>query len=218
MKNKISFAVLLVTFISSCSKVTKSEVVNYWNVESYEMVQTENIPGGTNTAIMNIVGSKYNYIEDFFDKADTIEDGKVQYFLFTIKKDGTWVIEKDLIYTKSFALSTRRWVERESGTWSFLKKTKGDSFKKNERIIFNTLKKTYTKGYAGVGFGPDNTNLTYLTGENSTIYTITEATNKKLKLELHKSNSSNSNTLLENGETYTTTNSTKISLIPALPN
>ena len=113
-------------------------------------------------------------------------------------------------------INTQRWVEKESGTWSFLGKSKADDFKKNERIIFNTLKRTYTKGDINFSFIP-TMNYTYLTGENSVIYSISEASNDKLKLELQESSSNNSNTILVSGETYTKTNSTKISLVPALP-
>jgi major membrane immunogen (membrane-anchored lipoprotein) len=103
MKKAIIIFILLISFLSSCKKATKVKVVNFWKVESYEMVKIENVPGGSNFTTMNIKDSKYKSTEDLFDKDDTIEDGNVRYFLFTIKKDGTWTIEKDLVYKKTFA-------------------------------------------------------------------------------------------------------------------
>jgi hypothetical protein len=215
MKKEIIIFLLLISSISSCKKATKRKVVNYWKVESYELVKIENVPGGYNSIIMNIKDSKYKCTSDFFNKEDTTEDGKVQYFFFTIKKDGTWSSEKDLIYQKTFAYNTQRWVEKESGTWSFLGKSKADSYKKNERIIFNTLKRTYTKG--DINNFIHTMNYTYLPGESLVIYSITEASNNKLKLELQESSSFNSSTTSVIGETYKTMNSTKISLVSALP-
>ena len=216
MKKSFLVLILFLSLLVSCSKVTKAKVVNFWKVESFEMTRIENIIGGSNIFTINIMNSKFKSTKDFFDKPDTIEDGEYYYNLFTIKKDGTWKIEKRLVYTNNYSLMGQILQEIETGTWSFIKKNKGDDYNRNERIIFNTLKKTYTKNENNI-LNDAPPNYTFLTGENTKIYTITESTNKRLKLELLERSTNNSNNGTGNGETFTKTSTTRISLVPAIP-
>ncbi|MNU99985.1 hypothetical protein D3C71_901380 [compost metagenome] len=77
-------------------------------------------------------------------------------------------------------------MTEESGTWSFVGKTKGDDFKKNERVLFNVLNKkvsvTVVEDNAVVS--DDSNNTTFLAGENMQIYTIKASKKKELELEL----------------------------------
>ncbi|MNR42787.1 hypothetical protein D3C85_1613410 [compost metagenome] len=65
-------------------------------------------------------------------------------------------------------------------------KTKGDDFKKNERLLFNVLnkKESSLNIVDNVVVSDDLSNTTFLAGENMQIYTIKESKKKELQLEL----------------------------------
>ncbi|MNY13951.1 hypothetical protein D3C86_1471100 [compost metagenome] len=107
---------------------------------------------------------------------------------FTINKDGTWSSVREITKPQGNNFNTSR--GEESGTWSFIEKTKGDDFKKNERVLFNVLDvKYYSVTKQGGAIISENTSTsTYLSGERSQIYTITSSKKKKLEMEIENDN------------------------------
>ena len=79
-------------------------------------------------------------------------------------------------------------AETTTGTWSFLGKDKSADFKRNDRVVFNTLTSasTYTDSYTVTGGSTytDNSSDSYswATGENQATYVITESKKKELTL------------------------------------
>lgn len=168
---KIFYYTLCIAFcvpaITSCKKSTKGKMVNEWKVKTYK----ETTPNG------------------IFIMKDSPNE-------ISIKKDGTWTWNRQYVYHGTiFGGSinvTGTTTNTESGTWSFVGKTEGDQFKKNERVIFNTLseKTTQKSVYSPNAMFQDNTTYksnTYLVGEKAVIYTIVESTRKLLKLESESS-------------------------------
>lgn len=164
---KIFYYTLCLAFcvpaITSCKKSTKGKMVNEWRVKTYK----ETTPNG------------------IFIMSDSPNE-------ISIKKDGTWTWNREY---KSTALlfggsiyATNASTTQQSGTWSFVGKTKGDVFKKNERVIFNILfeetidKHTYSPNNAVFQDNTEYTSNTYLVGEKVVIYTVAESTRKELKL------------------------------------
>lgn len=210
MKKKFLYLIILFAFLSSCKKTTKAKVINDWKVESFNMLDTKVDAFGTNKSRMNLQNSNYFRSDDYYNGIDSQENGTMTYYKLKIKKYGTWSMEKELIYTTSLNPVTQKWIQKESGTWSFIGKTRGDDFKKNERIIFNTLEQKSIISEIDQPNSEKITESTFWTGQNSTIYTIIESTNKKLKLSLAQ----DSKTILANGQTLTTITRKNFSLIP----
>ena len=174
IRQAITFTLIAFT-IASCGKTTRKKIVNEWTVKSYTQTVT-----GTDTS----------FILNFQDSPKTPTK-------MTIKKDGTWEWVRSssssaLIYGGSIYASTEE-TEKRSGTWSFVGKTKGDDFKKNERVIFNVLSENNRADYEG---SPATTPMfqdttitsshTYFTGEKFIIYTVEKSTKDELHLGLDK--------------------------------
>jgi hypothetical protein len=103
-----------------------------------------------------------------------------------LKKDGTWALNRDFTEQYENGASSKV-VFEQTGTWTFVGKTKGDDFKKNERLLFNVLTEKKNSVYTNndqVVVSQFTSNDTYLTGELVLIYTIKESKNKELELEL----------------------------------
>ncbi|MEO9257646.1 MAG: hypothetical protein ABI207_04645, partial [Crocinitomicaceae bacterium] len=81
----------------------------------------------------------------------------------------------------------------QSGTWSFIKPSKGDDFKEKERVIFNILVSNMTTTTTisdGINqnVSTDASNQTYLVGEETRVYTVIESTKDKLSLSVDYEN------------------------------
>lgn len=78
--------------------------------------------------------------------------------------------------------------QEKSGTWSFVGKTKGDDFKKNERILFNVLSESESiiQTLNQVIVTNQTSANTYLTGEKMLIYTVTESKKDQLGMNLEE--------------------------------
>ncbi len=169
--------------IASCGKTTKGKITNEWRVVSYT---EETVDGDTSYTI-------------------SAADAPATPNNLTIDKDGTWTWKSG--YTASgyiFGGSvyiTNTTTTTQNGTWSFIGKTKGDDFEKNERLMFTILSESTVKSQtSGSPMFPDTTvttSQTYLTGEKVMIYTVTKSTKKDLEL---KSESSHFNST--DGQTY----------------
>ncbi len=188
MKKTIFKLTLLTALFFSCGKSTTSKVSNDWKLDTYESIQVDtDSDGQINTISTKIEESIYTRTE-IYDGIKNSRNGTVSYFKFYIKKDGTWSRESELIYKMSYNPNTQKRVEKASGTWSFLKKSKGEDFKRNERIIFNTLSQKFFNSEIGQSGNESVAEYTFLTGEKPMIYTIAESSSKKLKLEIETAN------------------------------
>jgi hypothetical protein len=193
---RISFYTLSIAFLAaglvSCGKTTTGKVTNEWKVTSYqEKIELVNSSGDINRSTTSSNGSSVSneYVSDPATGPSTtlFATGTANAFEFIIKKDGTWSSIKDFTYTTSN--SSDQTKQERSGTWSFVGKTKGDDFKKNERILFNILNETETVTQISnqVLVNNQTTSDTYLTGENILIYTITLSKKDQLAMNLEES-------------------------------
>jgi hypothetical protein len=193
---RISFYTLSLAFISlglvSCGKTTKGKVTNEWKVTSYnEKIELVNASGDVGRSTTSSDGTTVSN-EYFSDPAigpstTQFQTGTANVFELTIKKDGTWSLIKDFTYKTSNTSDQTK--QEKSGTWSFVEKTKGDDFKKNERILFNVLSENETVIQISnqVVVNNQTSSNTYLTGENVLIYTITESKKDQLGMTLEES-------------------------------
>lgn len=190
---RISIYTLSIVFlaigIASCAKSTKGKVSNEWKVTSLEDVQTSvnsNNDHSTSTISMTetTVTNTDVYTPAAGPSSTDSETGTINKNEFIIKKDGTWSWLIDVTFLNGS--STTNQVVNRTGTWSFIGKTKGDDFKKNERVLFNILSSvvTETSTVNQVVVDSDTDYVTYGTGNNTMIYTITESKRDKLEMEM----------------------------------
>ncbi len=201
MKKHIIYGLSLIFLavgMNSCGKTTKRKITNDWKIVSIEEEQKatsvqadmENYWKTTmtestvsNYSIYTIMGvdGPYTYTSE--------SAGEVKENEFSIKNDGTWQWTQELYYDENsgmgypFTTTTKRYL---SGTWSFIGKTKGDDFKKNERVVFNILlnkKSTLEKNQTTV-LTDYSEETTYLTGESTMTFTVKESKKKELQLEM----------------------------------
>ncbi len=202
---KIAIYTLCFTFLAagatSCAKTSKGKVTNEWKIVSYERNESGTYQNG-NTSSLIIKMTESSFTRELTDKDNNgtvhfynYSEGSVNSHELTIKKDGTWSSVQDITYVFSNNNGTNRIVTEESGTWSFVGKTKGDDFKKNERMLFNVLnrseKSTSTNGNNVTS--DDLTSTTFLTGENLKIYTIKESKKEEMQLEMESNIASETN-------------------------
>jgi hypothetical protein len=193
---RISYYSLSITFLAvglaSCGKTTTGKMTNEWRVTSYqEKTELVNTSGDMAMSTVSSNGSDVSNEEtndpSTGPSTTQFQAGTVNAFEYTIKKDGTWSMIKDFTYEYPNGTDNRKQVK--SGTWSFIGKTKGDDFKKNERILFNVLSETETVIQTSnqvVVINQVSSN-TYLTGENILIYTISESKKDQLGMNLEES-------------------------------
>lgn len=180
--------------IASCGKSTTSKITNNWTIVSSEKEQTEVYENGDkdytrNSFTETTVVNHYEYTPS----GGTIEvqenSGKVVSNTIEIKKDGTWIWNQELSYDTDFGGNTSNTTTKsiQSGTWNFLGKSKGDDFKKNERIALNILEENSSVIQTMNGVSENsNSSTTFLAGENMLIYTIVESKKKELEMKLEK--------------------------------
>lgn len=195
MKRTLFYA-LSVAFLTaglvSCGKTTKGKMVNEWKVSSQtETTNTVESDGdkydGTTTYSENAVTRTTVYTPTVGPALTTSQTGIVNSNTLTIEKGGTWTWTTTVLYGSgnSTALST----DEKSGTWSFIGKTKGDEFKKNERVLFNVLSTKNTTVQTSNGSATTSkTSDTYLTGESTMIFTIKESKKDELQMEAEGKN------------------------------
>ncbi len=207
---------LLAGGISSCAKSTKGKVSNDWKVDSYEVKTVDTDENGdqtitTTTMSGNTVVKRTENVSSG-SSTTTTQSGTLNSATFKIEKDGTWTMQRDYSYTMTPSPGvtvTKNTVETESGTWSFVGKNKEEDFKKNERVLFNTLSSTSTTtSVTTLGSSSTTTTTsdtdTYMTGENTMIYTVTESKSKELKLSSEAGHTFSSGSNSTNNKTTTT--------------
>lgn len=186
MKQLFPCALSLVTAffvltMTSCGKTTKGKLTNEWKVTSYEEKTTiEFQSGDKSTSTTSCTETDYkNITSQTFDGSPSsyTSIGTVKLHEFSIKKDGTWTLERIIYYGAAEVTA----AVKLSGEWAFLGKSKATDFKKNERVVFNVLNETTTStsgtdSYSGT--------TSYLSGERALFYTVKESKAKELQLEL----------------------------------
>ena len=208
MKRIISY--MLIVFVlaagmAACGKTNKGKMSNEWKVTSMESKETyENSTGSKTVSTFTMTESTitetnyYEYVPG--PPAYTeIETSEVNANEFIINKDGTWSWVIDATQTTSNG--THQEILEQAGTWSFLDRTKGDDFKKNERVLFNvlTLKARNIVIENGITVDDFTDNLTYTTGKSTMIYTVIESKKDKLELEMDAENVTTTNSNMSSG-------------------
>lgn len=196
------FMALLVIGLVSCGKSNTSKIANNWGVvsseEEYDNVSTNGWRNYSKISFTETTISIFSQQTPPGDPTTTSQSlGKVSENILNIKKDGTWAWNQEWSYEgeQSGMLLHTTLKTVQSGTWNFIAKTKGDDFKKNERIVFNILSKTstYSQTQNQVPTNNNSSTTTFLAGENTMIYTIAKSKNKELQLELEESSQSTVN-------------------------
>lgn len=186
---------VLAVALASCGKSTKGKMADDWKVTSMTSETTLSYTDGgkyVSTQTMNETRMEAKYVTTAADGSVTTvtDDAAINTNEFTIEKDGAWKWIQDLSYsTDSGEVRTR---SEKSGVWSFIGKNKGDEFKKNERVLFNTLKTDYSMVHKnqGVIVNEYNSNYEYLTGSQTMIYTVKESSKDELQLEMESDKTS----------------------------
>lgn len=173
---------LLAFSIISCDKSSVNKISNKWTVTSFS--ESSKTDFGKNSTV--------EYTSNSILYTDTYDWGVVNYGgvlvenTFTIYKDGMWESKKDFTIVDNNGVNNlvTQTKVTESGTWSFLKPKNKADFKKNERVIFNTLSSTKIQYITPTsGGGPtdtSSTSTTFQSGTPSITYIIKESSDKKL--------------------------------------
>lgn len=192
MRKIVSYALsaaFLAAGMAACAKSTKGKVTNEWKVVSYVKTESYSDPDQaySNNSTMNLTETSFTQQNQSVDGGMSVSSdysGSVNSHEMTVKKDGTWSWKRDMTYDYGNGAGNKI-VDEQTGTWTFVGKTKGDEFKKNERLLFNILSETRTSSQLNnqVVVSQFSSNDTYLTGENVLIYTIKESKRKEMELE-----------------------------------
>lgn len=204
--------------ISSCGKSTKGKMSNDWKVTSYEESTTNVNQDGDRTVSTTSANESTVTITNVStpsggSSTTTTQNGTINAHTLKIEKDGTYRWTRDLSTTEPVGAGntlTTKLIMEETGTWSFIGKNKEEGFKKNERVIFNTLTRTSTTSATlnqGTPVSSSTTKDTYMAGENVMIFTVTESKGKELQLSYDADNSST-----EDSEVSTSKTTTRITL------
>ncbi len=215
-------AALLAGGFSSCAKTTKGKVSNEWSVTKWTSESTDTDSDGDktirSTSIEGTSGTQTNTFTSGGNSTTTTRTAAVNELSYTIEKDGTWSSVMDITWTSTFTggSSSDATKTTSSGTWSFLSKNKSGEFKKNERLVFNTLSEA-SSTVSSTTFGGTTSSSnssdsqTYAEGESAMIYLVVESKGKSLQLS---SDMDQTSTSTSGGTTYTnsTTGSTSMTL------
>ncbi|MGV3612532.1 MAG: hypothetical protein ACO1N0_16355 [Fluviicola sp.] len=202
MKKQLIYGLSLIFLavgLNSCGKTTKRKITNDWKIVSLEDEAENNSPNTfdshsyskttmTESTVSNY--STYTYMAP--ETVETLieqSNGSVKANNLTIKKDGTWQWDQELFYEKKPQNSNAQNItvkKNLSGTWSFVGTTKGNDFKKNERILFNILQSKDAEIFEWNSGGGNEVleEHTYLTSEKTMTFTVKESSKKELRLEM----------------------------------
>ena len=181
--------------MTSCKKSNKGKLSGEWTVASLSETNasTSGNPSTTNTTVISSTdGAAISLVSSSSAAGSTpsTTNGTVNTATWTIEKDGTWSMTMDV--TLSGAETGYTWTQSEqettTGTWSFVGKDKSADFKRNDRVVFNTLTSAtgYSDSYTVTGgsavTSTSSDSYSWQTGENQTTYVITESKKKELTL------------------------------------
>ena len=187
-------AALIVGGVSSCKKTSKGKMSNEWTVSTMTTESTSIDSDGdktvTTVSLDGTTGSKTTVFTISGTETKTEKTAAVTEMSYTIEKDGTWKSVNDVTWTTSFTggSSSDATKTATSGTWSFLSKNKSGDFKKNERVVFNTLSEESTTVSSTTIGGTTSSSEssdkdTYAEGEDIVIYLVVESKGKELQLK-----------------------------------
>ena len=181
--------------MSSCKKSNTGKLSGEWTVASLSETNTNTSgnPSTTSTTTVSSTDGAAVSIESSSTAANsttTTMNGTVNTGTWTIEKDGTWSMIMDVTFSGSETgyTWTQSELETTTGTWSFVGKDKSAEFKRNDRVIFNTLTSAsdYSDSYTVTGgsavTSTSSDSYSWATGENQATYVITESKKKELTL------------------------------------
>ena len=180
----VAAAALVSGTMVSCGKSTKGKMDGEWNLDSMTMTETYTSGGSTSTDAMTIDGTTVTQ-SSTSGGSTTTTTGTVNTATWTIKKDGTY--ERILSVTFAGTGYSNTNVSTTTGNWDFAAGV--GEFKKNERVIFSATSETQSSSNTVGGSTTTSTSTdTYLDGERSDVYVITESKSKSLEMEAKGSN------------------------------
>ena len=196
-------AALIAGGVSSCKKTSKGKMSNEWTVSTMKTESTSVSSNGdktvTTVAIDGTSGTRSTVFTISGTSTTTNKTAAVTEMSYTIEKDGTWKSVNDIKWTTTFTggSSSDATKTTTSGTWSFLSKNKSGDFKKNERVVFNTLsEESATVSSTTIGGSTSSSNSsdkdTYAEGENIVTYLVVESKGKELQLQADSKGTSSS--------------------------
>lgn len=207
----VAVATLTTGTMVSCGKSSKGKMDSDWTIDSHTDKSTSTSGSGvTSTETVEYANGKKTttYVSggNTTKETATLNDAK-----WSIKKDGTW--ERTVSYTEvdtttiggTNLIVTTNTTTIDKGNWDFL--TGVGEFKKNERVSFSTLSSESTvKTTQNINSttSTDKYTNTYLDGENTETYVISESKKKSLSLTYTGASSSTN----ASGNNSTTTKET----------
>jgi carbohydrate-selective porin OprB len=219
-------AVVLAGGVISCGKTTKGKMANEWTVSAYDLNDvTTYSDGDKSTSTQVLAGNALNSTEVYAPNGGSASTSTstmtVNEWSYTIDKDGTWSSVSNTTSTgldSTFNITTFEYdtyvvteneVTNMSGVYNFVGKSKTEEFKKNERVLFNTLASTSvsTRTEGGDAAVVTTDEVTLIAGDYITVYTVVESKGKELSLEV-LSDVSNTYT----GGTYNSESTTSMTL------
>jgi hypothetical protein len=181
--------------MSSCKKSNKGKLSGEWTVASMSETDasTSGNPSVTNTTVVSSTdGAAVSIVSSStaVGSTDATNTGVINAATWNIEKDGTWsrTMDVTLSGTETGYTWTSSEAETTTGTWSFVGKDKSADFKRNDRVIFNTLTSVSASSdsYTVTGGNPvpssSSDSYSWATGENQSTYVITESKKKELVL------------------------------------
>ena len=205
-----SLSVLLVAGVAiSCKKTSKGKMSNDWNLSEFSSTETETGNDGdvyteTITSDGTSITRTTSNTSNGSTSSNTVQ-GVVNDYSYVINKDGTWEETMDVTFTStnSGTTTTENSVMTSSGTWNFLGKI--EEFKKNERVVFNTLSETMSNTTSTTFGGSTLTSSSsetesFANGENSEVMLVVESKRKELQLKTERDYTSQE---VQGNSTYT---------------
>lgn len=203
-------SIALMAGAASCKKTSKGKLSNEWNLESMSQTSTSTDANGTSKSQMEIADGLVTITDTDVNSNKTVQTGTVTTATWTIEKDGTWSRTIELSITKVTQGGSTTTVDGsmsivESGSWDFMGGVSKD-WKKNERVVFNTLESTQTSSYAvsGTTLSDNTTTSSYAEGENSEVMVVVDSKGKELGMSRDEDNSTKDT---DNTSSTSTTNS-----------
>lgn len=204
----VAVATLASGTMVSCGKSSKGKMEGEWNLDSMSNTSTSSNGSSTSTSTMSVEGTTITQSQTSGGTTVT-QTGVVNSSSFKINKDGTW--ERMISYTFSGTGYSNTKTITSSGTWDFAKGV-SDDYKKNERVIFCTLSESSKEDNTVGSSTTSSTDTdTYLDGENTQVFVITESKSKSLSMEAKGSNTS-TNSGSSGSSTYTEETTFKLSM------
>lgn len=185
----VAMTTLVIGTTVSCGKSTKGKMDADWTIDTYTETSTTTSGGSTNEETATISGT---VIKIETNNGSSVKKGTVNQATWAISKDGTYEKITSFTFIDTNLLNqvvTTNVTTTITGNWDFL--TGVGEFAKNERVVFYTLNnKQVTSTTVNSGTPTVQTiSDTYLDGEVSEIYKITESKKKSLSLTFSGSNS-----------------------------